>query len=160
MQPTQILALVSVAFIGPLAGMALDQSIVKVPARHRIGVSAFSAWMRAADLTNGVFLYAAFGIGAAVLAIAAAISGHLSGLYRPLTAPLDISAVLAVLHSITTAVAATTAFSQRNYALNDEAALAKIFDRFARWNAFRAVFQVLNFFVALWAIAFLFRTGA
>lgn len=152
MQTTEVLAVAAVAMIGPLAGMSLDQSVKQLPARHSIGVSAFSAYQRAADLANGAFLYPIFGVGAALLAILAAISGHVSGLASPVTIPLDISAALAVLHSITTGFAATTAFSQRKYALSDEAALARVFNQFERWQTLRVVLQVLNFGAALWAV--------
>lgn len=157
MHTTLMLAVAAVALTGPLAGLALDQAIVKLPARHRIGVGAFSAWMRAADLANGRYLYATFGIGAALLAIAAAISAHASALAGSLTRPLDISAGLAVLHSITTVGAARTAFSQQRYALDDETALTSVLDRFQRWNSFRAVFQVAGFGAALWASVALLR---
>jgi hypothetical protein len=65
--------------------------------------------------------------------------------------PLAISALLAIMHAATTAIAAPTAFSQRKFALTDERALAQVLDRFERWHAARAVVQVLNFAAALWA---------
>jgi hypothetical protein len=65
MNTTLALAIGALALIGPLTGMSLDQSVKQLPARHRIGVAAFSAYSRAADLVNGVYLYAPFGVGAA-----------------------------------------------------------------------------------------------
>jgi hypothetical protein len=35
---------------------------------------------------------------------------------------------------------------------DDEALLAPLLDRFARWNDVRATLQVLTFFVMLWAL--------
>ncbi len=64
---------------------------------------------------------------------------------------LDLAAVLAVLHSLVTTQAAPTNFRQRN-AVGDEAALARIFNRFERWQALRAALQVLNFGALLWAL--------
>ena len=64
---------------------------------------------------------------------------------------LDLAAALAVLHSLVTTQAAPTNFRQRN-AMDDEAALAQIFNRFERWQALRAVLQVLNFGALLWAL--------
>jgi hypothetical protein len=58
---------------------------------------------------------------------------------------------LAVLHSLVTTQAAPTNFSQRR-AVGDEAALTRIFNRFERWQALRAVLQVLNFGALLWAL--------
>ena len=46
--------------------------------------------------------------------------------------------------------AAPTNFSQRGVA--DEAALARVFDRFERWQTLRVVLQVLNFGAMLWAL--------
>ncbi len=151
MQTTLILAIATTALIGPGAGMSLDQSIKQLPARHRIGIAAYSAYSRAGDQGNGLFLYPPIGIGTVLLAIAAAVSGHLSELPASLQAPLDISGVLAILHSLTTAGAAPINFSQRKYALTDESNLARVLDRFERWHNVRAVLQVLNFGASLWA---------
>src|ERR1035437_8791592 len=112
--------------------MSLDQSIKQLPARHRIGIAAYSAYSRAGDQGNGLFLYPPVGIAAVLFAIAAAVSGHLSGLSGILQVPLDISGLLAILHSLVTARAAPINFSQRKYALNDEENLARVLDQFAR----------------------------
>ena len=74
-------------------------------------IAAYSAYSRAGDQGNGLFLYPPIGIGSLLLAIAAAISGHISGLSGPLQTPLDISGVLAILHSLVTARAAPINFS-------------------------------------------------
>ncbi|MGH7024688.1 MAG: hypothetical protein ACREEB_14015 [Caulobacteraceae bacterium] len=131
--------------------MSLDQSIKQLPTRHRIGISAFSAYSRAGDQGNGLFLYPPIGIGSLVLAIAAAISGHLSSLSGALQTPLDASAVLAVLHSLVTARAAPINLSQRKYALTDEGNLGRVLDQFERWHNVRAALQVANFGAALGA---------
>jgi hypothetical protein len=151
MQTTLILAIATTAVIGPGAGMSLDQSIKQLPARHRIGIAAYSAYSRAGDQGNGLFLYPPMGIGTLLLAIAAAVSGHVSGLPGPSQTPLDISGVLAILHSLVTVRVAPINFSQRKYTLTDEANLARVLDQFERWHSLRAVLQVLNFGAALWA---------
>jgi len=56
-----------------------------------------------------------------------------------------------VLHSLVTARVAPTNFSQRRVQ-GDPAALARVFDRFARWQAVRAGLQAVNFGVLLWAL--------
>jgi len=48
------LVALATAVDGVLAGASLDQSIKQLPARHRIGVLAFSAYSRASDQANGV----------------------------------------------------------------------------------------------------------
>jgi hypothetical protein len=79
------------------------------------------------------------------------VSGHLSGLPGPLQIPLDISASLAILHSLVTARAAPINFSQRKYQFADEVNLARVLDQFERWHNLRAALQVLNFGASLWA---------
>lgn len=148
---TQILILAATAATGILAGASLDQSIKQLPARHRMGMAAFSAYSRAADLGNGVVWYAIIGVGAAAFTIAAAVVARLQGQAAGQAVPLDLAAALAVLHSLVTTQAAPTNFRQRR-AMGDEAALARIFNRFERWQALRAVLQVLNFGALLWAL--------
>jgi hypothetical protein len=64
--------------------------------------------------------------------------------------PVYAGAVLAILHSLVTARAAPTNFSQRRAA--DEAELAAIFERFAQLQALRCILQLANFAVNLWAL--------
>jgi hypothetical protein len=148
---TFVLLLAATAANGILAGASLDQSVKQLPARHRIGMVAFSAYSRAADLGNGIVWYASIGIGGAVLVIAAAVAAYLLGTPPAAALPLALAASLAVLHSLVTTQAAPTNFSQRRVA-TDESALARIFARFERWQALRAVLQVLNFGALLWAL--------
>jgi hypothetical protein len=148
---TFVLLLAATAATGVLAGASLDQSIKQLPARHRIGMVAFSAYSRAADLGNGIVWYASVGVGAAVLTIAAAVAAYVEGTPSVAATPLYLAASLALLHSLVTAQAAPTNHSQRRVA-HDEAALARVFARFARWQTLRAVLQVLNFGVLLWAL--------
>jgi len=150
---TSALVLSATAANGLLAGASLDQSIKQLPARHRIGVVAYSAYSRASDLGNGVAFYAILSIGAAALTIAAAVSAQRHEPHSRRTPPLYAAAGLAVLHSMATMGAAPTNFGQRKVAQDDETALAKIFDQFERWQTVRAVLQVLNLAAMLWAVA-------
>ena len=52
---------------GLLAGASLDQSIEPLPARHRIGVRAYSAYSRASHRANGRFWLLPLGVGGAAL---------------------------------------------------------------------------------------------
>src|SRR5262249_51970896 len=74
------LTLAAAAATGLLAGASLDQSIKQLPARHRIGVEAYSAYSQASDLGNGIFFYGVLGVGAALLALAAAVAAHVAAL--------------------------------------------------------------------------------
>jgi hypothetical protein len=135
-----------------LVGASLDQSVKQLPARQRIGPVAFSQYSRAADLANGVPFYATLGLGAAVLSLAASVVGlRQRRRSRVLTLALLALAVLTVAHSLVTAVAAPTNFSQLS--VSGEDALAAVFDRFARLQAIRAALQVLTLVSALIAWA-------
>ncbi len=149
---TVALAMASVAANGILAGASLDQSIKQLPARHLIGLLAYSRYSQASDLGSGVVWYATLGVGAALLTLGAALAAFRQRVPAEVRTPLAISACLAILHSLATTQAAPTNFSQRKV-VNDKAALAEVFDRFERWQTARATLQVLNLIAALWALA-------
>jgi hypothetical protein len=151
------LIVLAVAANGLLAGTSLDQSVKQLPARKRLGVVAYSAYTEAADLGNGIPLYAALGIGAALLSVAAAVLGWRMGA-QATRLPAVLAGVLAVLHSAATSRAAPTMFSQRRVR-GDEAALANIFDRFARWQGVRCALQLANFAALLWLWTSVGTTG-
>ena len=148
---TFVLIVAATAAGGLLAGASLDQSIKQLPTRHRIGLVAYSEYSRASDLGPGVLWYAILGVGAAVLTIAAAVAALLQDVPPASAIPLYVAASLAVLHSLVTTRAAPTNFSQGGVA-KKEAALARVFDRFERWQTVRVVLQVLNFGAMLWAL--------
>src|SRR3712207_3142273 len=148
---TFVLIVAATAADGLLAGASLDQSIKQLPARHKIGLVAYSEYSRASDLGTGILWYGILGVGAAVLTIAAAIGAFFEGAPSASATPLYVAAGLAVLHSLVTTQAAPTNFSQRRVA-KDEAALGKVFDSLERWQTLRAVVQVLTFGVMLWAL--------
>jgi hypothetical protein len=148
-----ILTFLAAALNGLLAGASLDQSLKQLPARHKMGVSAFSLYSRSADLSrNGVIWYALLGISAALVTLAAAVATDISGSTQ--TLPILGAAVLSVLHSIATSFAAPTNFRQRKV-LKDQAALAAVFDTFERWQTVRVILQVSTFMLTLWAIVVL-----
>jgi hypothetical protein len=107
---------------GLLAGASLDQSIKQLPARHKIGLVAYSQYSRASDLGPGILWYGILGVGAALLTIAAAVTALVQGVSPTGATPLYAAATLAVVHSLVTTQAAPTNFSQRRVA-KDEAAL-------------------------------------
>jgi hypothetical protein len=154
-----ILLCTALSMNGLLAGMSLDQSVKQVPSRKRIGVGAFSAYIRAADLADGVALDAIFGIGAAVAAIAFFVEVWREGdAPRGVLVTATATAALSVLHSLLTARAAPLNFSQTRYALSDVKALAPILDRFAIWQACRCAAQVLAFLALVTAVPWLLAT--
>jgi hypothetical protein len=143
MDPSLWLLVAAMLGNGLLVGASLDQVIKQLPARHRIGVLAFSDYSKAGDLGRGIAWYAALGIGAALLTILAALVGLADEPGTPAAAALWLALVLTVAHSATTLRAAPLNFSQRA-AAGDPARLAAIFDRFERWSTARATLQVLT----------------
>ena len=65
---------------------------------------------------------------------------------------LSLASLLSLLHTFATTRAAPVMLSIKD-APDDQAMLTAKLDRFARWHAVRAMFQVLTFFILLWAMA-------
>ena len=154
---TLILLAVATVLTGLLAGISLDKCVVQLPARHRIGIRDFAAFIRANDLGNGLVLYPVLGVGAAIVTFAAALIANSPRLTGTVAWAVDGSAVLAVLHlAVTTRAAPNILLFRRS--LPDDATIAAAFDRFAAWHGARTILQVLNFLTLLWgAIAYASR---
>lgn len=142
--------LTAVSFAGILCGASLDQSFKQLPARHRIGAIAFSAYAKAADLKNGVLWYAIIGIGTALSTIATAVVVWSHG-PASLRFPVYAAAVFAICHSVCTSQAAPTYFKQKR--MTDEESLTRLFTKFENIQTLRSVFIVLNFASLLWGLA-------
>jgi hypothetical protein len=150
-RPVGLIALAT-AVDGVLAGASLDRSIKQLPARHRIGVLAFSAYSQASNQANGIAWYAALGVGGALLTLATTVAALRAGTSENQRQPLVMAAVLSVGHTLTTARAAPINFSQRS-AGDNERAPRRIFDHFERWQAVRAGLQLATFLAMLCALA-------
>src|SRR5215208_5347738 len=148
---TLLLILAATLVTGLLAGASLDKAIVQLPARHRMGILEFATFSRANDLGNGLITYPVLGISSALLAILAALVAFLQKTPFQHAWPLYVSVLLALLHSVTTSRAAPTMLSLRE-PINDESRLVETFNRFAKWHNLRAVLQILNFMMLVWAI--------
>ena len=151
MDSTLWLLVAAVIGNGLLVGASLDQVIKQLPARHRIGVVAFSDYSKAGDLGRGIAWYAALGIGAALLTVLAALVGLTDEPGTQSAVALWLALALTVAHSFTTLRAAPPNFSQRA-AAGDPARLAAIFDRFQRWSTARATVQVHTLLSVTWAL--------
>jgi hypothetical protein len=139
------------AINGLLAGLNTDTTLVKLPARRRIGAVAYATFARGNDLGNGLVVYPLLGVGAALLTVLATALAYIVRSPIEVLLPLSIALLLSVLHSFATTRAAPVMLGIKD-APNDEALLASKLDRFARWHTVRATFQVLTFFVLLWAL--------
>lgn len=130
---------------GVIAGASLDRSVVQLPSRRKIGVTAYSAYSVAHELQGvGLTWYPVLGIGSALLTIAAAAVAAATGISLPTGSPIYLAAIAAVMHSVATARAAPLNFRQRS-AQGDGAELTRIIDSFEKWHAARAVLQLASF---------------
>ncbi len=148
----KIALITATSLTGLLCGASLDQSIKQLPARHSIGVKAFSEYAKAADLKNGVLWYAILGVGAALSSIITAIlAWHFN--VNGYSLPIYLGAVFAICHSVCTSLAAPTYHSQKK--TQDEEALRKMFNKFERIQTFRSAFIALNFACYIWVFIML-----
>lgn len=150
MSPVTICFVLAAALTGMLCGASLDQSIKQLPARHTIGVRAFSAYVKAADLKNGVLWYATLGISSALASITCAVLAYVRHSPTPVALPLYLGGIFAICHSICTSQAAPAYHSQKK--TSDEEALAKIFDKFENIQTLRTLFIILNFLCFIWLL--------
>ena len=150
MRVDRVSLVVALAANGMLVGATLDQAIKQLPARHTIGDVAYSAYSRAADLSNGVPWYAGLGVGTTVLTLAAVVIGLRARPTARIRLALLSGAVATFGHMAVTAVAAPLNFSQRD--ATSAAALAQVFDSFEKLNALRAALQILALVAIGWAL--------
>lgn len=148
------LMIVATAMNGLLSGLNMDTALVKLPARRHIGAVAYATFARGNDLGNGLVVYPHLGIGAALFTVLATAIAYLGHSPMGLLVLLSLASLLSLLHTAATARAAPVMLSIKD-APDDEAILTTKLDRFARWHAVRAMFQVLTFFVLLWALVVL-----
>lgn len=142
---------VTVAVNGLIAGASFDVAAVKLPTRKRIGVVAYANFARGNDLGNGLIVYPAAGISAALLVFGTTITNYFAGGSSALMVALLLACASTVAHSVCTAKAAPIMLSLRGMP-DDEALLAAKLDRFAFWHGLRTVFQISTFLVLLWAL--------
>jgi hypothetical protein len=145
------LLVLAIATNGLLAGLNVDTGLVKLPTRWRIGAVAYAAFARGNDLGNGLVVYPILGIGAALFTVLATALAYLERFSMGLLLPLSLAFLLSLLHTSATTRAAPVMLSIKD-APDDEALLRAKLDRFACWHTVRATFQVLTFFVLLWAL--------
>jgi hypothetical protein len=145
------LMILATAINGLLSGLNVDTALVKLPARRRIGAVAYATFARGNDLGNGLVVYPLLGVGAALLTVLATALAYIVHSPIEVLLPLSLALLLSVLHSFATTRAAPVMLSIKD-APDDEALLASKLDRFARWHTVRATFQVLAFFVLVWAL--------
>jgi hypothetical protein len=136
---------------GILAGASFDVAVVKLPTRTRIGAVAYAKFARGNDLGNGLVVYPAVGVFAALLVLGTAITAFLAHAPESALLPLALGSAATIAHSVCTVKAAPIMLSLRKTSDDEELLTAKL-DRFALWHGVRAVFQFLTFALLLWAL--------
>jgi hypothetical protein len=135
---TVLLVIAKTTLNGIAAGASLDQSIKQLPARHRIGVVAYSAYSQASDMGNGLFWYAGVGISAVLLPLATVVVAFVQRVSPVHAVPIAIVAGLFLLYMLITLTrAALILLSQRR--AQEAATLSTLFDRFERWQTIRVL---------------------
>src|SRR5690242_11605826 len=92
------LVIATAALSGIGAGASLDVSIRQLPARHRIGVLAYSAYSLATDLGTARVWCPPLGIGTLLLALATAVVAYLQQVALSHALPIFVTAALWIVH--------------------------------------------------------------
>jgi hypothetical protein len=145
------LLVLAVVVNGILAGLSFDVAVVKLPTRKRIGAVAYANFARGNDIGNGLVVYPAIGVLAALLVFGTTIAALLAQVPRSAVIPLVLASAATIAHSGCTVKAAPIMLSLRSTP-DDEELLAAKLDQFAFWHGIRAAFQLLAFVVLLWAL--------
>jgi hypothetical protein len=152
MDTTAILVVATTALSGIGAGASLDVSIKQLPARHQIGVIAYSAYSQATDLGTARVWYPPLGIGSLLLALATALTGFFQKVSLPHALPIYLVAILWVIHLLITLIWALPTLPRQRQVAQNAQQLAAIFNQFERLQTVRAALDVLIFATTLCAL--------
>ena len=146
------LVIATTALSGIGAGASLDVSIRQLPARHRIGVLAYSAYSQATDLGTARVWYPPLGIGSLLLALATAAVAFFQQVALSHALPIYVAAALWVVHVLITLIWALPTLPRQRQFPHDEHQLAALFNRFEYLQTVRAVLDVVIFGTTLWTL--------
>jgi hypothetical protein len=153
------LMLASVAFNAVVASVGLDRLVVQMPAWRQVGVRAWAAYSRHADLGNAWMLYPVAAFSGTALAIAAVLKVRIDrAASRTTRLAVYATASFATLGLLATTQAAPYMLSLQRLA-DDPAALEHAFIGFDRWGGVRAVAQILALATNLWSLVGVTGTG-
>jgi hypothetical protein len=130
----------------------MNRTLVEMPSWRHLGVQAWAAFSRGADLGSGRIIYPIAGIGGLLLILAAATVFRL-GPRRPwyVAIPVYGSALMAICVMLTTTQAAPVMLSLHRIG-DDPRALQQAFDGFYKWDSIRAVVGTLEGCLEIWAL--------
>jgi hypothetical protein len=152
---TALVVALSLIVVEQLLGTIVDtlnRTLVEMPAWRHLGVQAWAAFSRGADLGSGTIIYPIAGIGGLVLILAAAITFRL-GPRRPWSVAIPVygAALMAICVMLTTTQAAPIMLSLHRIG-DDPRALQQAFEGFYRWDSIRAVIGTLEGCAEIWAL--------
>ena|SRR5579863_9722633 len=147
-----LLVIAVTALSGIAAGASLDVSIRQLPARHRIGIIAYSVYSQATDLGTARIWYPPLGIGTLLLALATAVVAFFQQVSLVHVLPIYVTAALWVVHLLITLIWALPTLPRQRQVANDEQQLATLFNQFERLQMARAALDVLIFGTTLWTL--------
>ena len=145
------LIVIAVIVHGLVAGISLDVATVKLPTRKRIGEIAYAQFARGNDMGNGIIVYPTIAILALILVAGATLAAYFSHEPAPVMLPLLAACGGTIAHFFCTAKAAPNMLSLK-HAPDDQTFLAGKLNQFAKWHAFRTLFQFLTFVAVVWAL--------
>jgi hypothetical protein len=146
-------ALLMMTFVQGLgAGICFDVATVKLPTRHRIGLSAYANFARGNDLGNGLKVYPFVVVGGGLSVIALMAVAYVSRQPAAILHPLYAASLASAGYLGATAKAAPIMWSLKTTP-NDESVLKQKLDLFAYWHGWRTAFQLAAFIALLWARA-------
>jgi hypothetical protein len=146
------LVIATTALSGIAAGASLDVSIRQLPARHRVGVIAYSVYSQATDLGTARIWYPPLGISTLLLALATAVMAFFQQVALSHALPVYVTAALWIAHLLITLIWALPTLPRQRQVAHDERQLIAIFNQFERLQTVRAALDVLIFGTTLWAV--------
>jgi hypothetical protein len=150
--------LVAATLVGGLFGWPLDRALVATPAWRELGVQAWAAYSRHADLGAGNVVYPIAAGLLWVLVLAAAVANRLDRSAPRSAGPPIYLAALSTLGAIATTVVAAPAIQSVGHLGDDPAALDHAFNTFTLWGVdVRGAFFVLTFVFTVWALVAIMR---
>jgi hypothetical protein len=150
--------LLAATLVGGLFGWPLDRALVATPAWRELGVDAWAAYSRHADLGPGDVVYPIAAGLLWLLVLAAAVTYRLDrSAPRPAGPPIYLAALATVGAIATTAVAAPTIQSVGRLG-DDPRALQHAFDTFTLWGVYvRGACFALIFVCTVWGLVVMWR---
>jgi hypothetical protein len=150
--PALGLSIAAVVVVAMGTAASLDQSIKQLPARRRIGALAYSDYSLAADAHNAFFWYGPLVAAWIIIVLGSAVVGWSDHPSDQRALALAATVVGVVGHFFVTGVFAAPALISQRKVVGDEAALARVFNRFERWQAVRAAIDVLTLAATVWVL--------